>query len=168
MVLKVPWDEKRMFWVYEKTIFLFLANFWVTKSKPFFRKVRQSVQNFLNQNLVIGSFLENGFEVNLGSKANVLGIWKEHFSVLCKFLSDEVETILWESQAKRSKLFNSKFGRRKVVRKVFWSNFELINEYSDLWNRHFWVFCKSLSDKVESILWESQAKCPKLFRSKFG
>ena len=51
-----------MFWAFEEGIFWFFANFWVTKLKPFSGKARQSFQNYLNQDLVLGSFLENGFE----------------------------------------------------------------------------------------------------------
>ena len=51
------------------------------------------------------SFLENGFKATLSSKANVLSVWKEHFLDFCKFLSEGVETIFWESEAKRSTLF---------------------------------------------------------------
>ena len=65
----------------------------MTKLKPFFGKARQSVQNWLNWELVIGSILENGSEAKLKSKTNVLSLWKWHFSVFCKFLSDEVETV---------------------------------------------------------------------------
>ena len=39
------------------------------------------------------------------------------FFTFCKFLSDEVETIFRESEAKRLKLFKSKFGHRKLLRK---------------------------------------------------
>ena len=59
--------------------------------KPFSGKVRQSVENYLNENMDIGSFLENGFEATLSSETNVLSVWKGHFSVFCKFLSVEVE-----------------------------------------------------------------------------
>ena len=41
------------------------------------------------------------------------------FQIFFRFLSDEVETIFWESKAKRSKLFKSKFGHRKLLRKAF-------------------------------------------------
>ena len=97
MVLKLPWAQKRMLWAFEKSIFQFFASFWVTKLKPFSGKVSQSVQNYLNQNLVIGSFLENGFEATLSLKKNVLSIWKKHFSVFYKFFIDKVETIFGES-----------------------------------------------------------------------
>ena len=80
------------------------------KRKPLTGKVRQSTKNSLHKKFVIGSFIENGFEGILSSKTNVLSIWKGQFSLFCKFLSDEVETIIWESEAKRSKLFKSKFG----------------------------------------------------------
>ena len=44
------------------------ANNWVTKLNPFSGKVRQSLQDQLNSKLVIGSFLENGFEATLRKK----------------------------------------------------------------------------------------------------
>ena len=60
MVFKQTWAQKRMFWAFEKGIFF--ADFRVTKLQPFSGKVRQRVQNYLNENLVIRSVLENGFE----------------------------------------------------------------------------------------------------------
>ena len=140
MVLKIPWAQKRMFWAFEKGIFQFFANFWVTKLKPFSGKVRQSVQNYLNLNLVIGSFLENGFEATFSSKTNVLTVWKEHFSVFCKFLSDKVETLFWENHAKRSELLKSKFGYRKLLRKCFRNYLECENECSERLKRAFLSF----------------------------
>ena len=140
MVLKLPWAEKRMLWAFEKSIFQFFANFWVTKLKRLSGKMRQRVQNYLNQNLVIRTFLENGFGATLSSKANLLSVWKKHFSVFCKFLSDEVETIFWESEAKHSKLLKSKFDHRKLLRKWFWSYLELKNECSERLKRAFFSF----------------------------
>ena len=140
MVLKLPLAQKRMFWEFEKDIFQFFANFWVTTLKPFSGKVRQSAQNYLNQKSVVGSFLENGFEATLSSKTNVLTVWKKHFSMFWKFLSDEVETIFRESEAKRSKLFKSKFGHRKVLRKWFWNYLELKNECPERLKKTFFSF----------------------------
>ena len=74
MVLKLPWAQKGMLWVFEKVLFQFFPKFWVTKLKPFSEKRKQSVQSYLNQNLVIGSFLENGFEATLSSKRNVVSV----------------------------------------------------------------------------------------------
>ena len=76
---EATWARKRMFWAFEKTIFQFFANVWVTKLKPLSGKRRESVRHYLNQNLVICSFLVNGFEATLSLKTNVLSVWKGHF-----------------------------------------------------------------------------------------
>ena len=143
MVLKLPWAQKRMSWAFEKNIFQFFANFWVTKLKPFSGKVRQRVQNYLNWNLGVGSFLENGFEATLISKANVLSLWKNHISAFCKVLSDEVKTPFWKKEAKRSTLFKSKFNHKKILRKWFWSYQKLENEYFEGLKRVFLSFLQS-------------------------
>ena len=110
------------------------------KLKPFSGKVRQSVQNYLNQNLVIGSFLKNGFEATWSPKTNVLSVWRWHFSAFCIFLSEEVETILWKSEAKHSKLFKSKLGHKKLLRKWFWSYLDHKNECSERLKWAFFIF----------------------------
>ena len=120
MVLKLPWAQKRMFWAFEKCISQFFPNFWVTKLKPFSGKVRQSIQNYLNQNLVIGSFLENCFEGTFISKRNVLSVWKKDFEFFCKFLRDEVETIFWESEAK----YRNQFVQNLVIRSFLENAFQ--------------------------------------------
>ena len=68
MVLKLPWSQKRILRAFEKSIFQFFADFWVMKLKPVSGKVRQSIESYLNQHLVIGSLLENGFEATFSSK----------------------------------------------------------------------------------------------------
>ena len=114
---EASWSYIPRLCTFEKGIFQFFTNFWLTKLKPFSGKVRQSVPNYSNQNLVIRSFLENDFEATLSSKRNVLSHWKGHISVFWKVLINKVEIIFWESEAKRSKLFKSKFGHRKLLRK---------------------------------------------------
>ena len=140
MVLKLPWAKKRMFWAFQKSIFQLFASFLVTKLKPFSGKERQIVQIYLNQNFGRRSFLENGFGATLSSKTNVMSVWKELFPVFCNCLSEEVETIFRESEAKHSKLFLSKFGHRKLLRKYFWSYLELKNEYFERLKRAFSSF----------------------------
>ena len=148
MVLKLPWSQKRILQIF--------ATFWVMMLKGFPGKVRQNVQNYLNQNLVIWSLLENGFEVTLSSKANILSLWKEHFSVFWKFLSDYVETIFWKSEAKRWTLLKPKFSHRKFLRKWLWSYLELKDECCECLKRafvfyfaNFWVIkLKPFSGKV--------------------
>ena len=116
-----------------KSIFQIFASFWVTKLKPFTRKVSQIVQIYLNQNLVIESFLQKCFEGNLSWKSNVLSVWKEHFWDFLKLLSDQVENIFWKS-------VKSKFFHRKLLRKQFWSYLELKIERSERLNRAFFNF----------------------------
>ena len=49
----------------------------------------------------------------------LLAFKKGIFQVFCKFLSDKIDTVFWESEPKRSKLFKSKFGHKKLLRKFF-------------------------------------------------
>ena len=162
MVLKRSWAQKDIFWALEKNIFWSFASFCVTKLKTFSGKVRESLQNYLNQNLVIGNFLENDFEGTFSSKANVLRFWTKHFPIFCKFYNDKVETIFWESEAKRSKLFKSKFGHTKVFRKMFWSYFELKNECSGRWKNGFFIFLQVFQWWSWKNLLE---KCGKAFKT---
>ena len=164
------------------TILNFFANLWVTTLKTFFRKWRESiqnslshisliasfleygfeatlrsqnVQNYLNQNLVIGSSLENGFEAILISKANVLASSKDQFSVFCKSLGDEMETIFYGSEAKVSKLFKVNFVDMALLRERFSSYINLKNECSELLKKVFFTFWKALSTQVLTIFCKS-------------
>ena len=93
---------------------------------------------------------------------------KSIFQFFCKLLSDKVETIFWKSEAKRSRLFKSKFGYRKPVRKWFWTYLGLKNEFCGRLKRAFSSFLEILSDEVETIFWKIKQKRSKLFQSKFG
>ena len=66
--------QKRVFWVFEKSIFSNFWEIWVMKFKPFSGKVRESVQ-------VIRSLLGHGFQGALSSKTNVFSLWKGYFSI---------------------------------------------------------------------------------------
>ena len=115
----------------------------MTKLKPLSGKRRQSVRNYFSQSLVIGTFLENGFEATLISKANVLSVWKNHISTFWKFLSEEAETAFWKKEARRSTLFKSKFSHRKLLRKWFWSYLKLENECFECLKGAFLSFLQS-------------------------
>ena len=140
MILEQALAQKPMFRAFQKAIFQFFASFWVTKLKLFSGKVRQSVPDYFNQALVRASFLENCFGAAVSSKTNVLGIWKGYFSDFCKFLSDKFETIFWKSEGKCSKIFESKFGHRNLLRKWFSSNLELKSELCEHLKRAFSSF----------------------------
>ena len=146
----------------------FFGNFLVTKLKPFSGKVRQSLPNYLNQNLVIGSFLGNSFQATLSSKTNVLIVWKGHFSVFWKFLNDKVEIIFWENEAKHQKLFKLEFRHRKLLTKWFWRFLEFKNESSERLKITFFSFCTFLCNEVKNVFRESEAIHQKVFKLKFG
>ena len=132
---------RKWFWSYLKLKSeCYECYFWVIKLRPLSGKARQSLQDHLNLKLIIGNFLENSFETISSSKTNVLSVWKGLFSVFCRFLIDEVQTIFWESQAKHQILFKSKFGHRKLLRKRSWSHLELKNECSERLKRAFFSF----------------------------
>ena len=118
--------------------------------------------------MVIGSILENGCEAILSSKPTVLSVWKGHFSISCKFLSDEVETIFRETEGRNKKLLKSKFGHRKLIRKLFCSSLELKNECSEPLKKTLLSFWEVLGDEVETTSWKSDATRQKLFKLKFG
>ena len=49
MVLKQPEALKHVIWAFEKSIFQFFANFWVTKMKLLFEKARQCYKKFFDK-----------------------------------------------------------------------------------------------------------------------
>ena len=93
---------------------------------------------------------------------------KSMFPFFCKFLSDKTETVFWENEAKRSKVFKSKFGHRKLLRKYFQGTLSSKTNVLSISKGHFLVFCRFLSDEVETIFCESEAKRLKVFKSRFG
>ena len=119
MVLKLPWVRKRMFWAFEKNILQIFANFWVTKLKPFSRKVNQSVQSYLKTNLVIGSFLENGFHTTLSWKTNVLSVWKKRFPVFSNFWVRKLKPFSEKGKQSVKIYLNQKFEYKNLLKKCF-------------------------------------------------
>ena len=140
MLLELRRAQKRMFRAFENSIFQFFASFWVTNFKWFSGKVKQSIQDSLNQTFVIGSFLEKRFGDTMTSKMNIVSVLKQHYSVFCRFLSDKVEIYFWKSEAKHSKLLKSKFGYKNLHRKWIWSNLGIKNECSDGLRKAFFRF----------------------------
>ena len=148
-----------MFLTFEKAIFQFFASFWLMKLKPVSGKVKQSVQDCLNQNFVIASFLENSFDATWSSKANIMSVWKEQFTVFCRFLSGKFESNFWEREAKRSKLFKSKFGHKKLLIKWFWSYVEFKNESSECLKRKFFNFLQVFEWRSWNHFLGKRGKC---------
>ena len=90
---------------------------------------------------------------------------EEHYSVFFKFLSDELETLYRESEAEP---FKFKFGHRKLLGKWFQSDLGIKNEYSEHMGMAISVFYKVLSDKVETVVWESETEPSRPFIFKVG
>ena len=148
-----------MLWAFEKSIFQFFPNFWVTNLKQCSGKARQSVQIYLNQNLVIRTFLENGSGATLSSKTNVMTVWRRFsVSVFCRFFSDEVESIVWEVRQSLQSHLNQNLVKGSFLENCFETNLSPITNVLSVWKGHFSVFFKFLSDEVETISWESEAK----------
>ena len=118
--------------------------------------------------MVIANFSKNDFVATLIWKTKFLGVWKDHFPVFCNALSDEVETIFWEAEAERFKLLKSKFDKRKLLRKWFWSYIELKKECCKRLKRSFFSFSTFLSDEFETIFWERETESLRQIKSKFG
>ena len=159
MVSELPWAKKRTFWAFEKVIFQVFANFRVTKLKPFFGKVRQRVQSYLNQNVVIGSFLENGFWATLSWKTNVLKVWKGHFSFFCKFLRAKQKQFSEKVRQSLQKYLNQNL----VIRNFLETGFQAILSWKtnvvNVWKGEFSFFFKFLSGEVENVFCENKTKC---------
>ena len=156
-----------MLWASEKTIFQFLANFSVTKLKPVFGKVSQSVQNYLNQNLVKESLQENGLEATLSWKTNILSVWKEHFPVFfANFGLTNLESFLGKVKQSVQNFLNYNLVRGSFLEKGFEGTLISKTNVLSIQKEHFLLFCKFLSDEVENNFWESETKRSKNFKSK--
>ena len=64
---------------------------------------------------------------------------KKSFSFL-QFSSDEIDTTFWESEARHQKVFKSKFGHKKLLRKWFWRYLEFRKECFEHLKRKFFRF----------------------------
>ena len=149
-----------MLWTFEKTIFQFFANFWVTNLKQCSGKVRQSVQIYLNQNLVIRTFLENGFGATLSSKTNVVSVWKGHFSVFfADFSVTKLKPFSWKVRQSLQSHLNQNLVIGNFLENRFEANLSSKTNVLSVWKGHFSVFFKFLSEEVETVLGESGAKC---------
>ena len=68
MVSELPWAQNWMSWAIENSSFLVFCKFSSDDFETIFWVNETKRQKVLNKNLVIGSFLENGFKATLSSK----------------------------------------------------------------------------------------------------
>ena len=107
----------------------------------------------------IKAFLENGF----GAKTKVVSIWKQGFSVFCKFLSDEVETILGKDTQSVQNYLNQNMGIRTFLENGFRATLSSNSIVGGVWKKFlqlfvsFWVtkfklFSGKLRQRVQDYL----------------
>ena len=105
--------------------------------------------------MVIGSFLENGFEATLSSKI----IWKGKFSVFCNLWMRKLKQF---SGKVRHDIKNYSF-QNLVIGKFLQNGSEASlcsrTTIVDIWKQHFIVFCIFLIAKVKSKSKFGQRKC---------
>ena len=141
MVLELPWAQKRIFWAFEKIIFQFFVNFRVKKLKPLSREMRQSVQNYLNQNLVIGSFLENGFEATLGSKTNMSWAFERNiFQFFGNFWVKKLKPLSREMRHSVQNYLNQTLITGNFLENRFEATLSSKTNALSVWKKHFSVF----------------------------
>ena len=73
------------------------------------------------------------------------------FLTFLQILTDDVKTVLWESERKSSELFKSKVDHRKHFQKWFWSYFEIKNECSESLKMAFFTFLTNLKPFARKV-----------------
>ena len=110
--------------------------------KPFAGKVTQSVQSYLNENLVIGSFLENGFEATLSSKTKVVSLWKGHFQFFANFWVMKLKLFSGKVMQSVQNDLNQNLVIRSSLEKDFGTTLRPKTRVVSVWKEHFSVFSK--------------------------
>ena len=140
MVLKLYWVHikyserlKRAFLIFTK-----FKLWWSDEVQVVF----QERETKLSRPLFIGSILENGLEANFRSYSISRAFQNRIFHVFANFSATMWGK--WRKWDKKSKLF--KFdGFEATLR----SKANVVN----IWECHFLIFCKFLSNKVETVFW---------------
>ena len=148
---KLLWGKKRIFWAFWNDISHFFANFWVRKLKLFSKKVRQNIENFLNLNLIVESFLEICFEAILRSKQMswAFGNGISHF--IGNFWVTELKPIFGKAKQSLWNSVNPNLVIKRNLDNSFEGNLWLKANVLNRWTWYFSVFCKFLICKVDSI-----------------
>ena len=116
------------------------ANFWVTKLKLFSGKVRQSIEDYLNPKLVIGSISEICFEANLRSKRMSWAFGKSIFHFFEIFEWWSLKPFIGKARQSVKNILDPKVGHMKIFRKWFWSYLQLKTKCSEPLKMAFFSF----------------------------
>ena len=149
MVLKLAWAQKQMFWVFIKWYFSDFLQFFSEKVETIFWESEAKHQK-LFKSIGHRKLFRKRFLRYLELKNECSECLKRAFSVFCKSLSVEVETIFWESQAKP---FQFNFG---CHRKIFWKSFGVTlrskTNVHSISRGKFSVFCNFWVTKLKQFL----------------
>ena len=163
MVLELPWPQKRKFCTFEKSIFFFFeksifkvfGGFSLTKLKLFFRKARQSAQNYFNQTLGLRTFLKNGFGATLNSKTNVLSVLKYILQFFSSALEAKLKPFFRKVRQIVQNFLNQNIGIRSSLENGFGAISSPKTNNVRVSKQNFPVFCNFLSDKIENLFCKS-------------
>ena len=118
-----------MFWPFENGIFQLFCKFLSDKVETVFRESKTEPSRPFKFKVGHRKLFRKWFWSDLRIKNEYSEHFEREIFSFLQFLSDEVETIFWKSEAKHKKLFKSKFGHRSFLRKWFWTFLELKNKY---------------------------------------
>ena len=91
-------------------------------------------------------------------------LWKLHFCLFLKYLSDKLETINWENKENPLNLLKSKVCREKPFKKLFWSDLYVKKECSE--RLTFLCFFGILSVRMLKYFLGKQRKAFKTIQNK--
>ena len=162
-----------MFWALENSIFPIFECFWVTKLKPFSGKVRQSVQNYLKKNMVIGSFLKMVLKLSWAKKHIFWAFEKNIFQFFASFWETKLKPFSGKLRQNVQNYWNLNLVIRSFLEKGFEATLSSKANVLSVWKDHFFEFfatfwmtkLKQFSGKVKQ---SSGAKRWKLFKLKLG
>ena len=130
-----------MFWAFEKGVFTFFWKYLRDEVETIFweneTKCSKVFKSKFDQRKLLRKYVKS--YLDLKSKCSEC-LKRAFFFFFYKFLSDEVETVFSEKEAKHLIIFKSKVGHRKLLRKWFWSYLDLKNECSEHLKWSFFSF----------------------------
>lgn len=108
-----------------KMVFFIFANFWVTKLKLFFEKVRQSVQYCLIPKLVIENILRNSFQDTWKSKRIFWTFENKSFHFFANFWVAKSKMFTGKATQSVQNLLNLKLDYSRIIleSKIFYIRF---------------------------------------------
>ena len=148
MLLMLPRAQEPILWAFENCIFYFFCKFLIDEVETIFWNIEAKCSKLFKSKFSLWKFLRKWFWNDLELKNKCSEYLKRAFSVFCKFLRGEIETVFWQREAEPSRPIKLKDGYRKLFRKWFWSDLEIKS-------RIFWAFGKGNFHFFAIFVWRS-------------